>query len=48
MDVAMESNTFDFAADCKGTAVLPQYITQLKQIISSREVTFQGAKPESG
>jgi hypothetical protein len=49
-DLAMESNMFDFAADCKGTAcaVMPQYITQLKQIISSREITFQGAKSESG
>jgi hypothetical protein len=26
---------------------LSKYITQLKQIISSREVTFQGAKPET-
>jgi hypothetical protein len=26
MDLAMESNMFDFAADCKGTAVTPQYI----------------------
>jgi hypothetical protein len=39
----MES-MLDFAAeDCKGTAVMPLYITQLKQIISSRD-----AKPASG
>jgi hypothetical protein len=41
MDLAMESNVFDCPADYKGTAVMPQYMTQLKQINSSREVTFQ-------
>jgi hypothetical protein len=30
MDLAMESNMFDFAADCKGTVVMPQTMTQLK------------------